>query len=102
MTAKELRERYEAGLSFLPAHMIEGVTAYLQEGRCPGGFLTSLLIYGPRSGESWRHADIMNKLALVAWTQFFDKHMPEKAWGSETRFAAWIAMGGLDGMPGGK
>ena|SRR5665213_3575452 len=102
MNAKELREQYEAGLHLLPANMIEGVTAYLQEGRQTVGFLTSLLIHGPRSGEPWRRSDIMNKLALVVWTHFFDKHMPEKAWGSELKVKAWRAMGGLDGMPGGK
>lgn len=102
MTAKELREQYESGLHLCHAHMIEGVTAYLQEGREPGGFLFALLVHGPTSDIPWRHADVMNQHARIGWVRFFDKHMPEKAWGSELRVSAWMKLGGLDGMPGGK
>lgn len=102
MTAKELREQYESGLYLLPAHSIEQITAYLQEGVEPGGFVLDILTHGPTSDIPWRHADVMNQHAKTAWLRFFDQHMPLIAWGSELKVSAWMAMKGLDGMPGGK
>lgn len=99
MTKHEIRVAYDAGLRLIPNHMRDGVTRYMEFGIEPGSFLLTLLQCGADSDEAWRLADMVNKSSINEWALFLEKHMPEMAWGSNLKVAAWKKMGGLRGYP---
>lgn len=77
----------------IPAHMHEGMLAYILEGRPPGGFLYAVLtndLY-----EATRKADMMNRNCLAHYVDFIVDHAPMECWGSSEKIEQWRAHCGL-------
>lgn len=95
--AEDMRLCYEAGLHLIPKHMHGGVARYMEAGIRPGDFLLLLL-----RGEIERaemSADGVNSFAMPEWRTFLADHLPLKAHGTPLAVEAWMAMGGLSGLP---
>jgi hypothetical protein len=101
-TANELRAAYQPGIAMLPAHMHEGVVAYIEHGRNVGGFLTSLFQFGVDERLVWDRADQVNRACKEDWRSFLADFAPRACWGSPLKCTAWRKMGGLSGYPKGE
>lgn len=97
---EEMRLNYRRGLPLIPSHMHDGITRYMERGIRPGSFL--LLMLRGELGAAKAHADPTNKACLPEWAVFFADHLPLKAYGTPLKVDAWIAMGGLAGLPDGE
>ena len=95
MNPKSKLARMVEGTKLLPAHMIEGITNYLDNGIRPGSFLYSLLCYDFLG--AWHRADDVNRDYFAAWLVFLVSHCPEESYGSREKVEAWIKRGGENG-----
>lgn len=89
---QQLRNEIEGAI---PAHMQEGLIAYILTGRPPGGFLRAVLendLY-----RSFAKADAVNQHMMLAYARVLE-HMPIGSWGSAREVDHWIASGGLQNM----
>jgi hypothetical protein len=80
----------------IPEHCVDGLKLYIERGIRPGGFLQAVLqndLYLACS-----RADIVNSLALVAYTKFLHYYAPEACFGSPEAMRAWVAHHGLAGQ----
>lgn len=79
----------------IPAHMMEGVMAYVIDGKPSGGFLMAML-----SGD-YMHAagaaDQANRYAFHGWFGFLYNCLPSGAYGSPESVASWMKIRGLRG-----
>ena len=72
----------------LPAHMREGITAYLEQHRPPGGFLRAVLennLY-----EAVLRADNVNRRHIVQYAVLLEM-LPLNTWGSPETVSEWLA-----------
>lgn len=74
--------------SLIPKHMINGVILYLEKGKLPGSFLTSIL--ENNLVESIARADHININRIVDWARFLYLQMPVGSWGSKEKVRKWI------------
>ncbi len=89
MSKYEARIDADADWSLIPAHMHEGITAYVETRRPVGGFLAALL-----SNDLIRaagRADDENAAALMGWVRFLYNYAPGNCWGSPAAVKAWLA-----------
>lgn len=80
----------------IPAHMREGMQAYIEYGRPPGSFLTAILCNDFMTAAS--RADNYNAQALFAYCYFLYNHAPAQCHSSESNFKYWLEVGGLRGL----
>ncbi len=73
----------------IPAHMREGIRAYVEERRPIGHFLTALLSNDLKNAAL--RADDENRAALPDWVGFIYEYAPSDCWGSPEAVAAWLA-----------
>lgn len=76
--------------ALIPAHMREGIRAYVEDRRLVGEFLTALL--SNNLMRAARHADDENRAALADWAGFLYEYIPSDCWGSPEIVAAWLAV----------
>ena len=84
-----------ADWSNIPRHMVGDMKRYIEDGMCPGGFLTSVLENDLRGSVS--RADDVNRYHLLDFVQFLYSYAPSPCWGSPEIVSAWIKQGGLNG-----
>lgn len=81
--------------SMLPDGMREATRLYVEEGICPGGFLTAVLennfVHAVTS------ADRTNKENLKTWAIWLYNEAPAACWGNSEEVNKWIKLGGLRG-----
>lgn len=84
-------------LALAPAHLREGLRAYLEDGRPTGDALWCVLADRPFSECAARLDDdaIAGARGLA---QFLYNYAPSEAWGSPEKVAAWRERGGLRGV----
>lgn len=87
---------HREGLDRIPAHMHEGIIAYIETGRPIGGFLNALLSNDLK--ETFARADDQNGRCIREWVQYLYAYAPRGCWGSQERVDAWQAQGGLKGL----
>ncbi len=73
----------------IPAHMREGIRAYVEDRRPIGHFLTALLSNDLKNAAL--RADDANRAALADWVGFIYEYAPSNCWGSPEIVAAWLA-----------
>ena len=78
----------DANWTLIPTHMHEGITAYVEDRRPPGGFLRNLLS-NDLKGAALR-ADDENRAALAEWAMFLYHYVPGNCWGSPERVSEWL------------
>lgn len=93
LVAPDMDADLVAGLqaSRIPAHMHEGLLAYLRYGRQPGHFLQAVL--SNDLAEACARADEDNQSVLFDYVVFLINYAPSEAWGSPARFRTWIERG---------
>lgn len=74
----------------IPAHMVEVLMDYIEQGVPTGGFLESILENDFVSAAG--RADDDNLRALPAYAAFLATIAPDACWGSPAKVAAWLAM----------
>ena len=72
----------------IPESTLEGITAYIEERRPPGGFLRAVL--ENNLSESFGRADENNQAALLAIVQYIYWKIPGPCWGSPDKVNAWL------------
>jgi hypothetical protein len=77
----------------IPAHMREGLHAYVAHRVPPGDFLMAVL--SNELGAAVARADDVNRTALMAYVRWLSAYAPAVCWGSRAHVAAWLA--GADG-----
>ncbi|KKN74368.1 hypothetical protein LCGC14_0391690 [marine sediment metagenome] len=89
MSSEDEGPRIHGGADWdlIPAHMHEGITAYVETGRPMGHFLTAVLSNDLR--EAAARADDENTLALAGWVKFLYNYVPSECWGSLEAMARW-------------
>lgn len=98
MTKDEVRALYREGAEkLLPHHMRGGVERWMEYGIKPGTFL-SFLLMGDRAG-AVGCADFDNLANMHGWDAFLRCYLPTDAHGTMLRFAGWIKLKGLSGVP---
>ena len=91
MKQQELEGRLvEVGV---PGHMIEGLSAYVMEGRPIGSFLTAVL--ENKFLEVHKRADSVNLLSLHEIAMAVYNEIPSGCHGSPEKVEAWIGQGGM-------
>lgn len=87
---------YREGLSYLPAHMRDGVTRYIERGLPHmGSFLRAVM--ENNLTEAFGRADAENTAAMKNWAMFVHSYAPCGCHGSPENVEAWIERGGLQG-----
>lgn len=87
------RDEYRKGIELLPHYMQAPVTAYLETGRIPGGFLQAV-ISNDLCGAVGR-ADAVNFASLRQYAIFFRNFAPAACYGSPEKMRDWNRQGGL-------
>lgn len=82
----------------LPEHMQNSMRLYIEHGVDPGDFLR-LIICNDFAHAAGR-ADFVNQHSLLDYCMFLVNDMPMQAWGSNDKYNAWIAHGGMGGLIG--
>ncbi len=73
----------------IPEHMREGIEAYVERGRPPGGFLRAVLTNDLHSAV--QRADHINVNLLPDYVRFLYWEVPGNCWGSPENVKAWLA-----------
>lgn len=92
-TIATIRKKAE---SLIPAHMVEGVCTYVEQGIPPGGFLRAVL--ENNLVQSAVRADLSNRQRLVEYAQLVYWELPSGCHGSKADVDDWVKSGGLAGM----
>ena len=79
----------------IPSYMEEGLHAYINYGRPPGGFLQAVL--ENNLVEAAKRADDINLINLPAYAAYLHNEVPMACWGSEDKIEHWIEKGGYNG-----
>lgn len=89
----DLEWRYQHALadSGVPEHLHDGLIRYLAHRIQPGGFLMAVL-ENDLAG-ALNRADGTSRAGLVEIGRFLYNDVPQGAWGSPAKVAAWLAEG---------
>jgi hypothetical protein len=71
----------------LPTYMVEGIKAYIEEGRPAGSFLMALLTNNLVNAVM--KADETNLRYIRNWALFLHNEAPSECWGSAEKVLAW-------------
>jgi len=74
--------------SSLPAHMVEGAQAYIEERRAVGQFLTAVICND--LFEAFARADGINIAYMHDWIKFFYNEAPSPCYGSPAKMKLWL------------
>lgn len=86
---------YLKGIATLPAHMQDGVRAYIETGRPGGSFMTA--VFANDMKNAFMRADAVNQRAMEAWVRFLYWYAPVACQGSYEKVEAWTKRHGLLG-----
>lgn len=75
-------------VTFVPEHMRDGISRYIEQGIRPGSFLTAVVQNDLR--EAIGHADDINLTALPTIVAWFYNYAPALCWGSTERMMGWL------------
>lgn len=87
---------YIERLDTLPAHMREGIKAWIEQGRPTGSFLHALLSNDLMGAIG--KADDQNSAAMRQWCNYLYNYAPAGCFGSLAKVAAWAEHRGLKGQ----
>ena len=73
---------------YIPDRMMPGIRRYVEEGVCPGRFLTAIIQND--LSEACGQADDENMENLPAYAAYFYNETPSSCWGSKKKMDAWI------------
>jgi hypothetical protein len=85
-----------ADWSLIPDFLRYSMRAYVERGRVPGAFLTSILAND--GYEILTRAPKLSMAELSAIIQFCHRYLPPECFGSPERVADWEHYGGLAGL----
>lgn len=80
----------------VPSHMQDGIRAYVETGRHPGGFLKAVL--SNELVQAFNAADSTNRRYMDEWAAFLFNELPANCWGSRETVDEWVDQGGLEGL----
>lgn len=86
--SKNLFERYDEELQFMPHYTEIALRHYVNDGLEPGGFLKSVLENDLVSAIF--RADVNNYSNIKAICRFVQWELPQEAWGSPEKVAQWL------------
>jgi hypothetical protein len=81
----------------IPEYMHDAVLRYVQHGKRPGDFLSAVICND--LFRAVERADDTNIKLLARYVMFFYNYTPHECWGSEAKVKAWVARGGVNGLP---
>ena len=73
---------------YIPAHMMDAITRYIDDGIKPGSFLTGIISNDLREAVS--NADDENLHNIPAYMGYFYNEAPSGCWGSPEFMQEWI------------
>jgi len=79
----------------LPEHIKGGMKRYIEEGICPGNFLTAVI--QDKLVDSFAIADEINTIKMFDIAKFMYMEAPMACRGSKEKMDEWIKKGGLNG-----
>ena len=83
-----IKERlWEKHIRMIPAHMREGMLAWIENGILPGQFLQAVLKNNLLM--AFLNADCINKRKMETYLEYLWKYAPEDCWGSKENVRKW-------------
>ena len=80
---------------FIPEYMESGVNDYVSMGLGQGSFLKAIICNDLKAAVM--AADHVNMRNIPAYVEYFYNHAPFECWGSNEKYDAWVAKGGING-----
>lgn len=89
---------WKAGVdwTFVPAHLRDPMTRYIDEGVNPGDFLQAF--FSNDLSGALEHADFASRRRLFDISNFINSFVPGICHGSQNSFKEWIEAGGMQGV----
>ena len=88
-----MQDDYLENIDILPDYMHEAMIAWIETGRMPGNFLSSLL--SNNLFLTFHHADQTNLAMIGDYINYLYNYTPGECWGSPDKVRAWKERGGL-------
>lgn len=80
----------------VPGHLVEGIRAYVEEGRSTGHFLKAVFENDLFKAIAWADRNSMEGLESIC--RWIYSHAPSDCWGSQEKREDWMIHHGMLGM----